>query len=46
MNAYRVDKDRGEDGDKIGGCPRVLVVDQREGRHGINALPPRQNIHA
>jgi len=46
MNAYRVDKDRGEDVDKIGGCPRVLVVEQREARHGINVWPPRQNIHA
>lgn len=46
MNAYRVDKDRGEDVDKIGGCPRVLVVDQRGARHGINVWPPRQNIHA
>lgn len=46
MNAYRVDKDRGEDVDKIGGCPRVLVVEQRGARHGINVWPPRQNIHA
>jgi len=46
MNAYRVDKDRGEDVDKIGGCPRVLVVEQRGVRHGINVWPPRQNIHA
>lgn len=46
MNAYRVDKDRGEDVDKIGGCPRVLVVEQREAGHGINVWPPRQNIHA
>lgn len=46
MNAYRVDKDRGEDVDKIGGCPRVLVVEQQGARHGINVWPPRQNIHA
>lgn len=46
MNAYRVDKDRGEDVDKIGGCPRVLVAEQRGARHGINVWPPRQNIHA
>lgn len=46
MNAYRVDKDRGEDVDKIGGCPRVLVVEQRGARHGINVWPPRQNIRA
>lgn len=32
MNAYRVDKDRGEDVDKIGGCPQRF-----SGRHNGGA---------